>query len=53
MAAMNREGGGPRFVVDTFATNLKDSLMSNEEALEVMEDHIESKYLRYCNASEP
>jgi hypothetical protein len=51
MAAMNRERGGPSFVSDIFAT--KDSLMPNDEALESMEDHIETRYLRYCDASDP
>lgn len=51
MAAMNRKRGGLNFVADVFAS--KDSIMPDEEAIQSMEDHIETKFLRYCDASDP
>lgn len=51
MAAINRKRGGLNFVADTFAT--EESIMPNDEAIQIMEDNIETRYLRYCDPSDP
>lgn len=51
MAAMNRKHSGLNFVADDFAS--KESIMPNDEVIQSMEDNIETKYLRYCDPSDP
>ncbi|KAG9792325.1 hypothetical protein KCU88_g862, partial [Aureobasidium melanogenum] len=51
MAAINRKACGPNFVADIFAT--KESVMPNDDAIQELENHIETKYLRYCEPSDP
>jgi len=51
MAAMNRNHAGPNFVAHDFAST--ENIMPNDEVIQSMEDHIETKYLRYCDPSDP
>ncbi|KAJ4541261.1 hypothetical protein HRR88_006684 [Exophiala dermatitidis] len=51
MASINRKACGPNFVADIFAT--KESVMPNDDAIQELQNHIETKYLRYCEPSDP